>query len=78
MKNVIMYGTEWCADCIRTKLILKTKNIIYRFIDIEKDEQLVQKVIEINNGKRIVPTLVIDGVAYSNPDYRELKRVLGF
>ncbi|MBN4062140.1 glutaredoxin family protein [Bacteroidales bacterium AH-315-I05] len=77
MKNIVMYGTQWCADCIRTKMFLKAKNIDYKSIDIDKDEQMAQKVIEINNGKRIVPTLVIDGVAYSNPGYRELAEILG-
>ena len=71
-----MYGTEWCPDCHRSQAIFKEYGVEYEFIDVDKDEEAAQKVMGINNGKRIVPTIIINGVPHTNPDYLELKALL--
>ncbi|PCH95452.1 MAG: NrdH-redoxin [Bacteroidetes bacterium] len=76
MKKIIMYGTPWCADCNRSKAILEDFGLEYEYIDIDKDEDAAQKVMKVNQGRRVVPTLIIDGKAHSNPDYLELKELL--
>ncbi len=71
-----MYGTTWCADCVRAKAVFENLQIDYDFVNIEEDEIAAQKVMEINNGKRIVPTLIIGDVPYTNPNYSELQELV--
>jgi len=56
--NIIMYGTGWCGDCVRSKCIFITHNISYQWIDIDKDKTAREFVRNINNGNCSVPTIV--------------------
>ncbi len=79
MNTIIMYGADWCKDCIQSKNILKEKNIEYRFLDItdpEKGSEYSKEVISINNGKRIIPTFIINDEVYTNPKPSELHIIL--
>ena len=74
-----MYGADWCKDCIRTKTLLKERNIEYTFLDItdsEKGKEYTDKVIKLNDGKRIIPTLIIEGESYANPRPSDLDNIL--
>ena len=76
--RIILYGTTWCPDCRRAKHFLDEHRIAFDFVDIEKDENALKKVEEINHGKHIVPTLILpDGRVTVNPDNRELANELG-
>jgi len=77
MTDVVLYGADWCSDCRRTKAYLKENNIVYTFVDVDLDEEATAKVEAINNGKRIIPTLIIKGKSYTNPDNEALASVLG-
>lgn len=77
MNTIILYGADWCPDCRRTKAFLKDNNIEYRFIDVDLDKEATSKVEEINNGKRIIPTIIINEKSYTNPDNIILSSVLG-
>ncbi len=77
MNNITLYGADWCPDCRRAKSFLQDNHIAYKFIDVDLDEQATKKVEQINNGKRIIPTLIINGKTYTNPDNHELSAVLG-
>ncbi len=77
--EIIMYGAEWCKDCRRSKSILDEHNINYTFLDItdkEHGQEYAQKVIEINGGKRVIPTILINGETYINPNTAELEKAL--
>ena len=67
MKNIKVYGADWCSDCLTAKAFLKSKNIDFEYIDISEDEAAVAFLEKVNNGKRIIPTLLIDGETYTNP-----------
>ena len=67
MKNVKVYGADWCSDCITAKNFLNSKNIDFEYIDITEDETAVAFVEKVNDGKRIIPTLLIAGETYTNP-----------
>lgn len=67
MIAIDLYGAEWCPDCRITKAYLDQNGISYNYIDISVDESAAQKVQEINKGKRIIPTVLIEGVAFANP-----------
>ena len=72
-----MYGTTWCADCHRAKRFLESRGVGYVWIDIEQDDAAYALVLERNEGKRIVPTIVFgDGTHLAEPTNDELARKL--
>ena len=77
MNTITLYGADWCPDCRRAKAFLKENSIDYNFIDVDLDKEATTKVEEINNGKRIIPTVIINNKSYTNPDNIVLSSVLG-
>ena len=77
MKDIEFYGADWCPDCRRAKAFLKEHNIPYNFIDVEIDQAATRKVEQINKGKRIIPTIIINGRTYTNPDNLALSAAFG-
>jgi thioredoxin reductase (NADPH) len=75
--EIKLYGADWCPDCRRAKAYLKEHNIEFTFVDVDLDKEATAKVEEINNGKRIIPTLVFDEKNYTNPDNAELASLFG-
>ena len=53
-----MYGADWCSDCKRSKRLLDSKNIRYIWIDVDNNEAALQTVKSLNQGKRIIPTII--------------------
>ncbi len=74
--TVIVYGADWCPDCQRAKAYLQNHGIKFQFIEVDKHPWAAEKVEEINNGKRSIPTLLINDTSYTNPDNSVLKEVL--
>lgn len=72
--QIVMYSTTWCPDCRRAKKFLDKQKIDYIDIDIEDDEKRRDFIVQINGGKRIVPTIVFpDGNVLCEPSTKELK-----
>lgn len=74
-----VYGAPWCKDCTKVKNFLDEKNITYSFLDItdpEKGQEYTEKVLDINKGKRIIPTLEIGGEYYPNPRLSDVTELL--
>ena len=74
--EIKIYGADWCSDCIVVKKYLDERNIPYEYIIITENKNARSFVENNNKGKRIIPTIVIDGKAYSNPGIVELIRVI--
>jgi thioredoxin reductase (NADPH) len=55
--NIIVYGAHWCPDCRTSKQFLGEHQIPYQWVDIEEDKTAEQRIIQKNNGKRIIPTI---------------------
>jgi thioredoxin reductase (NADPH) len=71
--HITVYGTYWCPDCRRSKQFLGEHQIPYNWIDIDQDETAEQLVIQKNDGKRIIPTIVFgDGSILVEPSNAEL------
>jgi mycoredoxin len=71
--KIIMYGTDWCPDCIRAKLVFKKLGADYTYINTDQDPEAEQLVIEYNHGTRIVPTIFFpDESALVEPSNQEL------
>ncbi len=77
MTDILLYGADWCPDCRRAKAYLKENTIEYTLIDVDLDKEATARVEAINNGKRIIPTVIIKGKSFTNPDNIELASVLG-
>ncbi|HXH08731.1 MAG TPA: glutaredoxin domain-containing protein [Alphaproteobacteria bacterium] len=79
MARIRMYTTSWCGDCRMAKMYLAEKGISYEEIDIEKMPEAAEIVMRVNQGKRKVPTLDIDGrfLALSPFNRRQLEEALG-
>ena len=77
MRDIKLFGADWCPDCQRAKAFLKEHQIGYDFIDVDDNAEAAALVEQINKGKRIIPTLLIDDQAYTNPDNGILRDVLG-
>jgi thioredoxin reductase (NADPH) len=73
-----MYGAYWCPDCRRSKHFLGEHQFPYKWVDIEQDKAGEQFVIEANDGKRIIPTILFeDGSILVEPSNAELAAKLG-
>ena len=76
--RLTLYGTHWCPDCRRSKQFLGEQQIPYRWIDLEENPESEQLVIEMNQGKRLIPTLVFpDGSHLAEPSNTDLAVKLG-
>lgn len=79
MNEITIYGARWCKNTQAIIQYLRDQNIPYTLLEIDDDEkgkEYSRVVMEINQGKRITPTLVINGENYANPSQKELARVL--
>ncbi len=77
-QHLILYGTTWCKDCKRSKQFLGEQRIHYEWVDVDKDADALAYVVQVNNGKRIIPTIVFpDGSTLSEPSNAELAQKLG-
>jgi thioredoxin reductase (NADPH) len=77
MNKITFYGADWCPDCQRAKAFLKDNNIEFEFVDVDLDESATKRVEQINKGKRIIPTIIINGKSHTNPDNNTLASALG-
>jgi thioredoxin reductase (NADPH) len=76
--TLTLYGTHWCPDCRRSKQFLGEQQIPYRWIDLEVNPESERLVIEINQGKRLIPTIVFDdGSFLAEPSNTDLAVKLG-
>lgn len=76
--SITLYGAYWCPDCRRSKQFLGEHQIPYAWVDIEEDPEAEEFVIQKNEGKRIIPTIVFeDGSFLVEPSNADLAKKLG-
>lgn len=74
--NIKVYSTDWCSDCIIVKKFLKSQGVLFEEININNNIQATDFVERVNNGKRIIPTIDIDGKIYVNPGINALMKII--
>ena len=74
--DIKVYGADWCSDCITVKNFFNSKKINFEYIIITDDSEAIAFVEKINNGKRIIPTIVINNKIYSNPGISQLNKMI--
>ena len=67
--TVKIYTTSWCGDCLRTKAYLDQRGITYEEINLDRAPEVAEFVKSVNQGKRKVPTLVVDDEVFHNSPY---------
>ena len=73
--GLTIYSTPWCGYCHRLMKQLNREGVAYTAVDIEREPQAAQYVMQVNGGNQTVPTVVFaDGTAMTNP---RVKDVLG-
>jgi glutaredoxin-like protein len=77
-KPIVMYGTDWCLDCVRSKNFLQKQSVPFTWVNIDKDKEGERYIREVNGGNRSVPTIVFqDGSILVEPSNKELGEKLG-
>jgi thioredoxin reductase (NADPH) len=71
--EITVFGAHWCPDCRRSKQFLGEHQIPYKWVDIEEDAAAEKFVMEKNQGKRIIPTILFaDGSILVEPSNAQL------
>ncbi|HUW77266.1 MAG TPA: glutaredoxin domain-containing protein [Candidatus Nanopelagicaceae bacterium] len=74
---ITFYGAGWCGDCRRSKRLLDELGVTYKYIDVEKDESGLEKIMKINNGMQSIPVIVFsDGTHLTEPSDPTLRAKL--
>ena len=75
-----MYGADWCGDCRRSKKLLDRLGVAYEYLEVDTDDALRDRAIEIA-GRQSIPVIVFpDGtflVEPSDPALAEKVAALG-
>lgn len=72
-QKIRVIGATWCPDCKRAKAFLNQHRIEYDWVDMELDSTAQAEVERINDGKRIIPTIIFeDGSILTEPSNDEL------
>jgi thioredoxin reductase (NADPH) len=76
--TITVYGTTWCPDCKRAKKFFGEHRVQYENVDIDENSAAVTFVEKLNNGSRIIPTLIFpDGSVLAEPSNAQLAEKLG-
>ena len=76
--TIKVYGATWCPDCRRSKAFLEEHQVPYQWIDVDQDAEAQEYVRQVNNGRRIIPTILFpDGSILVEPGNAQLAQKLG-
>ena len=76
-RKIVMYGGTWCGDCRRAKRFFDQHKIQYKWVDLDNDDEGLDYVKRLNNGRRIIPTIVFsDGSILVEPTDAQLAEKL--
>lgn len=77
-QKILVYSTNWCSDCHRTKYFLDQHNIDYLEINVDNNPEGLAFVRRVNHGHRVIPTVVFpDGTIYVEPPDSAMAAKLG-
>jgi len=74
--KVIVYSTPVCPYCDFAKQFLKENNIDFEVIDVSKDQDKAQEMIQ-KSGQMSVPAIDVDGKIVVGFNKAKLKELLG-
>ena len=68
MRPVEIYTTPICPYCLAAKRLLDRKGVAYREIDVSRDPNLRQAMVQRANGRRTVPQIFIGSTHVGGSD----------
>ena len=71
-----MYCTSWCVDCHRAKRFLKDRGVNFVEVNIDEDVDAEDLVLEVNEGRRKVPTIKVGERFFACSPFRSLPAFL--
>jgi len=75
--QLTMYQTSWCGYCHRLASQLDREGIAYDVVDIERQPDAAEIVMQANGGNQTVPTLIFAaGTTQTNPSVKQVKAKL--
>ena len=74
--DIKVYGADWCPDCVNAKNFLSSKGIDFEYIIITDNVEAIAFLEKANNGRRIIPTIVVNGETYANPGIARLMKII--
>lgn len=75
-ESVVIYWRPGCVYCTGLRRRLGRSGRRATWINIWTDEDAAAYVRSVNNGNETVPTVVIDGVAHTNPPAERVREAL--
>ncbi|MFP3853655.1 MAG: glutaredoxin domain-containing protein [Anaerolineales bacterium] len=73
--EVKVFGTMWCHQALSALDFLEEHGIYFEWIDIDCSREGEAFVLEVNDGYRSVPTILLkDGSTLTEPTRQELVR----
>lgn len=61
MSRIEVYSSLWCPFCSRAKALLARKGVEFEEIDVDRDPNRRQQMMQRAGGRRTVPQIFIDG-----------------
>ena len=74
--NIKIYGADWCSDCLVAKRFFDEKGIEYEYIICTDNQEAIDFIEKVNDGRRVMPTIDIDGEIYTNPGISGLMKII--
>lgn len=74
MSEVIIYTTPTCVWCKTAKKFFQEHNVAYREIDVSKDFQKAEEMVQ-KSGQTAVPVIEVNGevvIGFDKPKLQEL------
>jgi len=75
-QGVAIYWRPGCPYCVKLRAAVRRQTRDAAWVDIWQDPEAAAFVRSVNNGNEVVPTVVIDGVAHTNPPPALVKEAL--
>lgn len=75
---IVMYSAAWCPDCKRAINFFSRHQIEHENVDVDETPEAAAFVRKLNNGKRVVPTIVFpNGELLVEPSDAQLAEKFG-
>lgn len=75
--QIIMYGTDWCGDCHRSKATFRRLGVDFVYTNVDEDEAAKQRAIDLSGAQRIPVILFPDGDVLVEPSDPDLAAKIG-
>jgi mycoredoxin len=76
-RDIVVYGADWCGDCIRARRVLDDRGIRYEYIDVDVQAGAAEEAVEAAGGRKNIPVIVFpDGRVLVEPSDPELESAL--